>query len=105
MTHLDLVGFTALPANQLNRPAAYELLEGAFDRPGPDLWTLEVAEEGDWAAHGLRRFPHVRRRLAMRLSIAVREVQPGDVHARLDHRAHHLRRDARRPDGAHDPSA
>src|SRR5256885_5617822 len=46
-SHLDLVGFMAVPPNQLNRPAAHELLKGAFDRPGPDLWTLEVAEEGD----------------------------------------------------------
>src|SRR2546421_12446254 len=105
MTHLDLVGFTALPANQLNRPAAHELLKGAFDRPCRDLGALEGAEEGGWAADGLRRFPDVRRRRAMRVRIAVREVQPGDVHARLDHRAHHLRRDARRPDGAHDASA
>src|SRR5256885_13302750 len=104
-SHLDLVGLMAVPANQLNRPAAHELLKGAFDGPGPDLWTLEVAEEGDWPAHRLRRFPDVRRRRAMRVRIAMREVQPGDVHARLDHGAHHLRRDARRSDRAHDPRA
>jgi hypothetical protein len=42
---------------------------------------------------------------------AVREVEPGDVHARLDHSAEHLRvarsgpdrcNDLGRPDGAHD---
>ena len=38
--------------------------------------------------------------LTVRRMRAVRKVQPGDTHARTDHRPEHIRRTAGRPDGS-----
>ena len=103
MTDLDLIGCLSRGSNQLHGPAADQLLKRALDRPRADLRSLQVAQQSDGPAHRVRRLPHVLGGLAMRVGVAVREVEPRHVHARLHHRAQDLRRRARRPDGADDP--
>ena len=90
--------------DQEDGPPTHEPLKSALDRPGPDLRTLEIAEQRDRPAGILGRLPHRPGGGPMRLRVAVREVQPRDVHPGLDHRPHDLRRRARRPDGANDAS-
>ena len=92
-------------ANQGDGAPAHQSLERPVDGPGPDLRTLQVAEQRDRPAGIIRGLSHRLRRRAMRLGVAVREVETRDVHARLDHRSHDLRRGARRSDRAHDARA
>src|SRR5215472_9429464 len=89
---LDLVRHELVPGCENDRPAAHQALERTFDRPGADLWTLQVTQQGDWAADLLSGLPDVRGRLPVRRFVAVREVKTRDVHAGLDHRAEHVRR-------------
>jgi len=85
-----------------DHPTADQTLERTFHRPGPDLRPLQIAEQRDRPARILRRLADGPGRGAMAVGVAVRKVEARDVHARLHHRAQHVRRRARRPDGADD---
>ena len=67
-------------------------LKRALDPPRPDLRTLEVAQQRNGPARRLRRLPYVGSRLPMGVRVAMREIEPGDVHAGQDHRPQHLGR-------------
>ena len=102
MAHLDLVGGGARSADQDDGPPARQPHEGGIKRAGADLRALEVAEQRDRTPDRLRRGAHILGGLPMRGVVAVRKVQAGDIHARLDHRAQDRRRGARWSDGADD---
>ena len=88
--------------NQNDGPSAHEALKGPFDRSRPDLRSLKVSQQRHRTPHSLRRLADVRGRLAMRIRVAMREVQPRHVHSGLDHRPQDLRRRAGRSDRADD---
>jgi hypothetical protein len=79
-------------AGQEDDAAAHEALEGGLERTGADLRPLQIAQQGDRPIACLGGFANVGCDLAVGVVVAVREVHPRDVHARLDHRAEHRRR-------------
>ena len=92
--------------NEPDQPSSDQPLErSTVQLTGPDLGTLQIAQQRHGTARRLGGLPHGRRRLAVRLGVAVREIETRHVHPRLDHRAQHVRRRARGPDGADDARA
>ena len=71
--------------------AGLELGDAVDQRPDPQLWARQVLQDRYLAARAAGGVAHLPRRLGVLVGGAVREVQPRDVHARLDHPHEHLR--------------
>ncbi len=68
-----------------------QLGHAAGHRADPELGAGQVAEDRHVASRALGSLADRRRYLGVLLRAAVREVEPGDVHARLDHLLEDLR--------------
>ena len=70
--------------------AGLELGDAVDERADPQLRARQVLQDRDLAAGAAGGVAHQPRGLGVLLGGAVREVQPRDVHARLDHAHEHL---------------
>src|SRR5712691_5411030 len=102
---LDLVWVLAVRSGEHDLATSNQAHERRVEPTRPDLRALQVADDRDRLADSVGRRPHVGRGAPVRVVVAMREVEPGHVHARLDEVLQHGRRRARRPDGADDASA
>ena len=88
---LDLLG------RQHHPVAGLEIDHAAGDRSDPQLRARHVLEHGDVAAHGLGGGADPLDGLGVLGGIAMREVEPGDVHSGRDHALQHPRLSRRGP--------
>src|SRR4029453_9434865 len=84
---------------------ALPLVRAVREAAEPDLRPLQVGEDRDGPIGLVRRGPDQLEHPAVVLVVAVAEVQPGHVHARLDEPAHALRGGGGGTHGAYDLGA
>src|SRR5262249_26001316 len=85
--------------------AVAKLHRPLLERPHADLRALEVLQDADRAAALVRLGAHRAQRREVRVVVAVREVQSGHVHARVDEPADDVGRPGRGPERAYDLGA
>ena len=78
------------PHTKRHRIAGLELGDPVVERPDAQLRPRQVLQDRDLAAGAAGRVAHQLRDLGVLLGGAVGEVQPGDIHPRLDHADQHL---------------
>jgi len=91
-----------MPAHEGHDVAGLELGQVVGELADPQLRAREILQDGHLALRPPGRLAHAARGLGVVLPGAVREVQPRDVHARLDHPHKHLRVARGRADGGDD---
>jgi hypothetical protein len=99
------VALAVAPAHEDDVVARLELRDAVPQAPDAQLGSRKVLQDGHLAPGPPRGLPDPLRRLRVLLRRSVREVQPGDVHPRLDHAGEHLGVARRRPDGGDDLGA